>query len=50
MPDFGALHLRGHKLDLYRDAVIHYMTHNKDGSQILQTKGAIALITELLDS
>jgi hypothetical protein len=25
------------------------MTHNKDGSQILQTQGAIALITELLN-
>jgi hypothetical protein len=24
------------------------MTHNKDGSQILQTQGAVALITELL--
>jgi hypothetical protein len=38
------------KLDPYPDAVIHYMTHNKDGSQILQTQGAIALITELLNS
>jgi hypothetical protein len=26
------------------------MTHNKGGSQILQTQGAFALLTELLDS
>jgi hypothetical protein len=38
------------RLDPYRDAVIHYMTHNKDDSQIVQTQGAIALITELLNS
>jgi hypothetical protein len=38
------------KLDPYPEAVIHYMTHNKGGSQILQTQGAVALITELLVS
>jgi hypothetical protein len=27
-----------------------HATHNKGGSQILQTQGAVALITELLDS
>ena len=38
------------KLDPCRDAVIHDMTDNKGGSQIVQTQGAIALITELLNS
>jgi hypothetical protein len=38
------------KLDPCReDAVIH-MKHNNGGSQILQTQGAIALITKLLNS
>jgi hypothetical protein len=38
------------ELDQCRDAVIHYVTYNKGGSQILQTRGAVALITELLNS
>jgi hypothetical protein len=38
------------RLDQCRDAVIHEATDNKGGSQIVQTQGAVALITELLNS